>query len=237
MMSGGTTQQDLVWVSPSEYESSSIDGGSAIVGEDTTDLPGSDIMIQNGITDEVAIYLLYFVCVGLQLKQKGESQPFELFSYCPAPMMTQPIRVDWKILTQVPLEGHHILCHQLQPSDNMPSLIKSCNSEYTRGVIVITRDDSYLLSRDYKWEGIESPSFPICVLNNVTGSRLLEVMSHHDQGELLMNISSKNMSREDAMKCKSPSPEDLSLTLEEVKSEERREGGLEEGQNSEGWMT
>lgn len=50
-MSGETTQQDLVWVSPSEYESASMERRSKMTGEDTTDLPGSDlpaILIQNG---------------------------------------------------------------------------------------------------------------------------------------------------------------------------------------------
>ena len=223
-MSGETTQQDLVWVSPSEYESASMERRSTTTGEDTTDLPGSDlpaILIQNGNIIINDLYCINYCnkCVGLQLKQKGESQPFELFSYCPAPMMSNPIRVDWKIVTQTPLEGHHILCRQLQPKDDLPSIIRSCSSENTRGLIIITHNESYLLSRDYNWEGMESPHFPVCVLNNAMGSRLLEVMSHHDQGELLMNILSKNMSREDAMKCKSPSPEDLSLTLEEVKGQ------------------
>lgn len=150
---------------------------------------------------------------------KGETQPFLLLSYCPAPMMTHTTRVDWKMITNDPtVIGHHILCHKLQPQEKLPELIKSRNTEFTRALIIITPDESYLVSRDFMWEGMAPSPFPVCVINNENGSKLLQVIEQHDVGDVHVNISNKSMSTEDAMKCKSPSPESLSLTLEEVKS-------------------
>lgn len=160
-----------------------------------------------------------FVIVGLQVKVKGEPLPLLLFNYCPAPMMTHTTRVDWRVISNEPIDAHHILCHQLQPQDNLQTFITSCNIELTRALILVTTDDSYLLSRDFMWEGMATPPFPVCVLNNTNGLKLYESMSHYDAGDLFANISSKTISVDDAMKYKSPSPEDLSLTLDDVKGE------------------
>ena len=151
------------------------------------------------------------------MKQKGEALPFTFFTYCPGPMIDNPIRVDWKILSQEAIVGHHIRCYQLEPRQNLPLIINQCNIEYTRALILITPDESYLLSRDFQWEGMIAPPFPVCVINQEQGQKLLEIIRHNEVGDVMARVISSSVTQEEAMRGKSPSPEELSLTLEQAK--------------------
>ena len=131
-------------------------------------------------------------------------------------MMSIPQKVVWKVATEEPLKDYHILCHQLQANENVADYLGKCNIEYTCGVVFITPNDSFLLSPDFMWEKMVAPSFPVCVINNIEGQKLLENI-RHSEGDVLMCISDVDINSESATRSKSSSPEDLSLTLEETK--------------------
>jgi hypothetical protein len=196
MSGGGIVQQDLVWVSPEDYDE----------GEDHADLPGSDLpalLIQNGI----------------QVKRVDEPHPLGVFTYCPGPMMSSPIRVQWVSLSPSSLSTPHVVYHRLSPNESVPELIKACPVDCTSGMILITTDDSFLLSRDHKWERMAPPPFPVCVMNGVEGCKLLELIGNHDNKDLLVHISNTSVTMETAMRTESsPSEDDLSLTLDDTKT-------------------
>ena len=175
--------------------------------------------------------IIYYICfiflkiktvsfdiIGIQLKQKGETAPFALFPYCPGPMTEGPARVEWKIITQEPIVSQHILCHQLKDGDNIPELITKCSSEFTAGLILVNVDDAYVVSRKFQWDGMEGPSFPVCILTAEDGQKLLGMVEQQEMGELLVRVESRSVTEAEAKRGKSPSPEELSLTLEMAKS-------------------
>ncbi len=71
-----------------------------------------------------------------------------------------------------------------------------------------------MISRDYQWEGIAQPPFPVCVVTEEDGKRLLSMIEQQDMGDVLARIEACSVSEADAKRGKSPSPEELSLTLE-----------------------
>ena len=151
------------------------------------------------------------------MKQKGESQPFALFSYCCGPMMESPSRVDWKFITLEPIVSQHILCHQLKEGDDIPKFISKCNPEFTHGLILINTEDAYPISRSFKWDGMTQPSFPVCVLTRKDGEKLLGMIQHQEVGDVLARMEAQSVTEAQARRVKSPSPEELSLTLEQAK--------------------
>lgn len=132
-------------------------------------------------------------------------------------MSEGPSRVDWKIITLEPIVSQHILCHKLKQGDSIPDIISNCNSGYTTALILVNIEDGYLISRDFKWDGMDQPSFPVCILTEEDGDKLIGMVKQQEMGEVLARVESRSVSEAEAKRGKSPSPEELSLTLERTK--------------------
>ena len=148
---------------------------------------------------------------------KGEEIPFELFPYCLGPMMEGPMKVDWKLITQEPIVSQHILCHKLKQGDSIPDIVAKCNPEYAKALILVNTENAYVVSRSFQWDGMDQPPFPVCVLTELDGNKMLDIVQQQETGEIFGRIEPCSVSEADARKAKSPSPEELSLTLEMTK--------------------
>lgn len=227
MAGDSAAQKDLVWVSLEEY-SSTVEGTTSPTPQpqeamDDTSQPDLPSMILlNGLLYTFDWYTWNYIILchnvtGIQLKQKGENVPFALFPYCPGPMSEGPGKVDWKIITVDPIVSQHILCHKLNKGDSIPDIIANCNSGYTTALILVNTEDGYLISRDFKWDGMDQPSFPVCILTEDDGDKLMSMVKQQEMGDVLARVESRSVSEAEAKRGKSPSPEELSLTLERAK--------------------
>ena len=151
------------------------------------------------------------------MKQKGENVPFALFPYCPGPMSEGPVRVDWRIISLEPIVSQHTLCHRLKLGDSIPDIVAKCDPDYTSALILINNEDGYTISRDLQWDGMTTPPFPVCVVTEEEGGKLVGMVQQQEMGDVLVRVESVSVSEADAKREKSQSPEELSLTLEIAK--------------------
>ena len=126
------------------------------------------------------------------------------------------MRVEWRLITQEPIVSQHTLCHRLQPGDSIPDIVNKC-TELTAALLLVNTQQDYVISRDFKWEGMDPPPFPVCVLTSEDGHKLLGMVDQQETGEVFVRVESGSVAEVDAKKGKSPSPEELSLTLEMAK--------------------
>ena len=151
---------------------------------------------------------------GIHLRQKDETTLYAIFSYCPAPFMDAPVRVDWKILTPEAIVSEHICFHKLQHSDNLAELLSHCDSQYTKALFIVNYEDDFTLPQEVLQGEFPQPSFPVCVLSSQEGQQLLRMVEAHDVGDLLARVEATSLSDSQAKSSKSPSPDDLSLSLQ-----------------------
>ena len=123
------------------------------------------------------------------MKQKGEDVPFALFPYCPGPLSEGPARVEWKIITLEPIVSQHILCYKLKDGDTIPNVLAKCN-EFTAALIIVNTDNAYVISRTFQWEGIDQPSYPVCVVTEEDGNRLLKMVEQQEMGDVTPDCQS-----------------------------------------------
>lgn len=158
--------------------------------------------------------LLSLISPGIHLKQKDESTPFAFFTYCPAPFMTTPVRVDWKILTPEAIVSQHICYYKLQPEDNLGDVLGRCNSQHTKAIFLVNCEDGYSLPQSVLQGEFPQPPFPVCILSSHEGQQMLGMVEAYEVGDLLTKVESSSMSDSLAKSSKSPSPDELSLSLQ-----------------------
>lgn len=113
--------------------------------------------------------------------------------------MDHPVRVDWKILTAEGVECQHIRYHQLQPGDNLNSLVLKYKKSHAVAVVLVNTDDSRQLRPEFCGEDIAAPSktkkagLPMIIISSEDGRKLKEFLNRHDPGELHAKIEHKNM--------------------------------------------
>lgn len=156
---------------------------------------------------------LFFILVGIHLRQKEETQSFAVFSYALAPIMSAPVQIDWKIVSVQPIVSQHILCHQLQPGENLENIFSLCESDTTKALILVNSEPGFTVSGDYQWSHISQPSYPVCVMQRQEGEQLLEMVQRFEVGEVFARVESTSMTETEAKRVLSPVDDSLSLEL------------------------
>ena len=159
------------------------------------------------------VFLL--LLVGIQLRQKDETQPFALFSYALAPFTPSPVQTDWKIVSVQPIVSQHILCHKLEPGENLEDVVSSCEADTTKALILVNSESTFNLGSGYEWSHVSPPSYPVCVMQCKEGEELLEMVKRFEVGEVFACVQSVSMTEAEAKRTLSPVDDSsLSLSLE-----------------------
>ena len=125
---------------------------------------------------------------------KGQKQAFVSYTYALTPGMESSTKIDWKTLTTDSVEAQHIYFHQLQPGDTLANITAKHRKSHTVAVILGNVSNSLELAPEF-CEGVvkhKKNSLPMILISSEDGGNLKDFLGHHDAGELLARIESKN---------------------------------------------
>ncbi len=116
------------------------------------------------------------------------------YTYALTPGMESSTKIDWKTLTTDSVEAQHVYFHPLQPGDTLASIMVKHRKSHTVAVILGNVSNSLELAREFS-EGVvksKKNSLPMILISSEDGGSLKDFLGHHDAGELLARIESKN---------------------------------------------
>ena len=113
--------------------------------------------------------------------------------------MEAPSKVDWKTLTSEGLECQQIFFHQLQAGDTLTAIAAKHKKSHTVAVVVGNTENSLELAPEFSEGMIRSKknNLPIILISSEDGASLKDFLNHHDAGELIAKIESKNQTHVD----------------------------------------
>lgn len=128
---------------------------------------------------------------GLFLKLREQDAPFVYFTYSLPPMMETAVPVDWKVLVTENVESQHIRCHELQPTDQLSSLIPEFQKAYAMAIVLINVDDTYILP-EACLKGVEEPPIPVVILTHTDGQSLLKQLDYYEGKDVLTRLDAES---------------------------------------------
>lgn len=96
------------------------------------------------------------------------------------------------MLTSESVESEHIVCHQLQPGNNLGTLIAHYKASLAVAIIfinTINTDDDYELADEFKATlSRKKEKYPVVIITSDDGKNLHDFLTHHETGEIVARI-------------------------------------------------
>lgn len=93
------------------------------------------------------------------------------------------------MLTSESVESEHIVCHQLQPGNNLGTLIAHYKASLAVAIIFINTDDDYELADEFKATlSRKKEKYPVVIITSDDGKHLHDFLDHHEIGDIVARI-------------------------------------------------
>lgn len=134
----------------------------------------------------VAQFMMLFVA-GLQLRVKDE-EVCQSFEYKWASIQHTPQSFDWTPVIMHDATYEHVRCHQLQPEEDLPSLMANLDSSPgTKALLLINTENNFaihesLLAKD------QVSLYPVLIIAAGSGKVLTNVLEKNESGAVKLKV-------------------------------------------------
>ena len=124
---------------------------------------------------------MIFIVAGLQLKVKDEEK-CQSFGYEWASIQQTPQSFDWTPVIMHDVTYEHVHCHQMQPEDDLPSLLANLDSRPgTKALLLINSENNFIIHQSLLAEDQVS-IYPVLVITSESGKVLTRILEKNERG-------------------------------------------------------
>ena len=132
------------------------------------------------------LFIAVFVA-GLQLCVNDEEMCHG-FEYEWASIRQTPQPLDWTPVVMYDVTYEHVRCHQLQPEDDLPSLLANLDSSPgTKALLLINNENNFFIQQSLLPEDLVS-MYPVLVITSESGKALTDILEKNERGAVKVKV-------------------------------------------------
>ena len=132
------------------------------------------------------LFIAVFVA-GLQLCVNDEEM-CHWFEYERASIQQSLQPFDWTPVIMCDATYEHVRCHQLQPEDDLPSLLANLDSSPgTKALLLINSEKNFFIQQSLLAED-EVPMYPVLVITSESGKALTNILEKNERGAVKVKV-------------------------------------------------
>jgi len=110
------------------------------------------------------------------------------FEYEWASIRQTPQPLDWTPVVMYDATYEHVRCHQLQPEDDLPSLLANLDSSPgTKALLLINNENKFFIQQSLLAEDQVS-MYPVLVITSESGKVLTHILKKNERGAVKVKV-------------------------------------------------